>query len=273
MSRRFWDWLHNVVTTYQMVRIIGVVLAMVTPIGVIIREWVKGLDTVQLILLLIGLFGLLIVGMTYFWEWRTQRNIKYIPSLLLAMNEKMKGLIELAPYPQHEVLEKSCTDLAEIFNIDTVEIKKTIRLGRRVEIRRMFNTILLNRPNPVPEGSLHLLYQSLMDIQGIFDDYKIGLESIKDDQYKKLQTRFEALKRRAQLVPEGARIVKAITNYNNWWEGLSSFRLLLHYDSKYYIPTEILPPKVRAGLSNIQKQIEGVVTNLHADVLESMGKK
>jgi hypothetical protein len=254
------------------IRTIGLSLAGATAMTLAIREWLVGLDTLGSILVFLFIFGIVLTGITYIYEWRRTISVRYLPTVILNMNNKMRLLIELAGYPAQEIMESACKDLAEIFNIDIKTIEKTYRYGRKIEIRKMFSELLSTRPNPVPTNELHKLLQSLLDIQGIFNHYQIGLDSIKDEQYKRLERQFESLKEKTQLSPSNAQAIRPITNYYFWWEGLCNLLLLLHYDKAYYIPTEVLPAKVRAILPNVTKQIEGIIANLHSDIVRSMAK-
>jgi len=183
-----------------------------------IRQWFIGLDTSGHILVAVFLLGLILVAIASLREWRMRRSVNYIPKLLLMMDDKMKYLIELAEFPPDEPLTKACLDLAEIFNIDVDTISETVKIGKKVEIRKMFrNAAPSNKPNPVPLNLLHILYEALSYIQGILNHYEIGIEAIKDTQYRKLEERFEALRYRLQLIPRGADTIKQLTKYSLWW--------------------------------------------------------
>lgn len=267
--RRIIRWLLDAFTTIEFIRNIGVVLVVGGAIWLAIREWVKGLDTGQWIILSIALFGVLIVVITYLYEWRRNRSIKYIPKLLREIDELTKVLIQNSEYPSNQTMISVMEDLFEIFNIDVVEVRRTMRYGNKVEIRKMFNEKLADRPNPVPTQSLYLLYQALFYIKSTLNTYNVGLESIKNDELRKLGRKLDGLRDR---VKKGTQI-KAITDYNNWWEGFCSFLLLLHHDTNYPVPPEILPAKIRVVMPNIQKQIEGIIRNLLGDVQDKIFEK
>ena len=234
-----------------------------------VREWIKGLDTGQWIILAVSVFGVLLVISTYLYEWRKGRSIYCIPVLLSKIDKSMRALIQKSGYPPDDAMAAICLDLMEIFNIDILEVKRTVWLGNKREIRKMFNEKISNRPNPVPTQSLHLLRESLFYINQTFNTHNYGLESIKTDEYKKLENQLDRL--RDRLIK--ANQIKSVRDYLDWWEGFCGFLLLLHYDSRYPIPPEILSARIRVVLPNIKRQTEGLIRNLLDDVRAGIFEK
>lgn len=252
MLKRIYGWLQNVLDMAGLPRAIGEAIAMVGLAIIAIRRWVY-LDTTDMILLGISLLGLLIVGLTFFYEWRKNRNVRQIPDLLIKMDEKMKCLIAVAKYPQ-ERLEKFHIDAGELWDIDITRLKQAQLRNDLAEIKQMFEDYI-NKPSirspysptqtkPQP---LAILVGTLTNLTGLMNFHEIGINSIKDKEYLMLEKQFRILERRLANI----KTIKHLNNYEIWWEGLCNYILLDHYSPTEYLPPEVLPAKAKAVIPNI----------------------
>lgn len=268
MFRRFWKWLQHFSFITSLPRTIGEAVAMVAVIGLAIKQWAQELDQTQLILILLALFGLIVVGITYLVEWRKKKSVKYIPELLSQMDEKVKLLIELSPFPQDKA-KGFVNDVAELFDIDIQRFKDAWETHNLAEMKATIKeeTDKFSKAHQIPRSSLQpftIMADLLRNLSGLMDSHEIGLNSIKDNEYKKLEVKLEMLKHRLR----DSTAIKRVNNYLFWWEGLTSFLLLNHYALPYRV--DLLPVKVKAVLPALQPLIQAAVDEYMGYIKDSV---
>jgi hypothetical protein len=253
MFRRIRDWANSIADVVGWVQIIsqsGVVVA----VGwALIRGWLQGLENTQFILLLIASFFIVLLIITYINKWFKQRATKIIPDLLATMDEKMKRLIEVTEYPK-EKIEGFYDDAGELWNIDIPKIRKAYLRNDNAELRKMIRDEIqkIDTHSPYPQTQatqqpLAVVIQHLMQLSGLMKNHKIDIDSIRDDEYKRLEARLITLEKRVK----SSKTIKSINVYQLWWRGLTNYSLLEHYAPIDNLPADWLPARAKAMIPNV----------------------
>jgi len=259
MFMRIWNWFKNLSDITGLPRTIGEAITLVALAGVAIRQWMEGLDQTQLILILIALFGLVVVGITYLLEWRRNRSVRYIPTLLYQMDEKMKCLIETAQCSQDK-MEKFIDDAGELWDIDIQKLKDAYKAGNIADIKATIIDEMdkFSKQHQLPPSApqpFTIVKDLLRNLTGLMSYHEIGITSIKDYEYEKFEKHLEVLKKRVKQ----SRTINTINSYLFWWSGLSNLLLLYHYDSLDNVLPDLLPAKVKAAIPTMQTLIQTAI--------------
>lgn len=243
------------------------VLPTVAIIGGAVMTWLYGLGIAGFVLIIVGLIGIILaIGTPYFIKWLEKRSTKYIPSLLIEMDNKMKQLIESSKCSIDEAKQIQ-SDLFEILGIDEKQIQR--RAKNIISARQMINEQVNNEPNLILEQLRTKIYENLIYTKYILSEHKIDLNSIKDNEYRYLETQLTKLKSRIV----GGSTRKIVRAYEDWWQLLGNYHLYVHYTIGESIPLEFSPAvskKAKAIFDMRSEQIENIISNLLDDVQDAV---
>lgn len=227
---------------------IGIVVAIVGAVGLVIKQWIDGIDTTQLALLLVILFGILLLILGLILKWSRGRSIHSIPKLLLDMDERMKWLIEVSPHPSQENAEKFIGDAGELLQMDFSRFKDAYKLK---DVTTMKSIIKETADKAVPLQSFKEVLDYLTKLKGLMNFDGIGLDLLKDKEFKKMEARLISLKHR---IPD-SKTTRRLNVYLLWWEGSMSFQLLNKFPSQNTAFLDFLPVQAKTTLPNINQLV------------------
>lgn len=249
---------------------IGAVLAMLTPLIVAIRQWVK-LDNTDIWLIGIGLFGVFLVILSLVLRWLTNRSVRSIPPLLEKMDEKMKCLIGTAT-PAEDKMQQFLIDATEMWNIDIDKVRFAYNANDLNGLRGMVKEFE-TRPSPFPHNSpqpFSVISNFLQTLWGLMKTDEIGIDSIKDNEYKQLEKRFNSLRRRLH----DSRNIRNLDRYLIWWNGQNSYQLFLHYGQNSPYTALLAPAKMKAVMPQFEYLLQVAVNEYLGYVKDGVyGKK
>ena len=241
---------------------------MVAAIGITIRHWLKSLDTLQLSLLLVVLLCLLLIGLTYFLDWRRKKNIDNLPELLSQLDQLTLDYIDDF-VPHSKTPETLLNDLASLFGMDIGQLKHAMltqnhKLAQQEFIRLSNKYERFANLKKLPENLLTLRLMG-----GLMNEYNVGLAHITDvEEYRNLSQRIKRLQKR---LPTAA-ITAKVNEYSSASEGLYSLLLSTKPFANIGTLKELIPARERAHSLIMRSVIEGYTTTLISAVRESIEK-
>jgi hypothetical protein len=244
MGKKLIKWLQGFGDLFDWLLRIGAVVAMVSPIIVSLRKWVE-LDTTDLWILGLGIFGIILIILSFILRWQKNNSVKVIPDLLTKMDEKMKRLIGTA-VPSPEKAKQFYTDAAELWNIDTHRIETAFISKNMTDIKAMVKEFE-HKPSPFPQSPSQpftILSSFLQNIRGLMYTDEVGTDSIKDPEYLKMETKLTSLQKRLR----DSRSIRNLDRYLQWWHGSNHYLLLKHYSGNIEMYYMIIPAKAKACL-------------------------
>jgi hypothetical protein len=262
MSSKLSNWLETIL---KVVEVVGVVSA----IGVFIKQLYQGIDSTELILILITLFCIIIASVIIFLQWRERRRYENLPYIL----EKRDNLV-MEYIDRFEInldddnwvnLLKDYSQLMG-FRIDNL-LKVLPTKDENLIIKEFENTTKNFNNKTVPQKKTDETLVMLLDMGGILNSYNAGLESItsKPD-LQKLDKRIKSLQRKVPAV----KISQAVNDYYQWSEGLYLIILATKSLYSYNLFKKSIPTKIKAKQSQVRPTIERQITNLISAVRESI---
>ena len=263
--RELFSSLLSILGTIQAIRSISEVVAIIAIVGIATRQWLKGLDTFQLALLLVIAVCIANIVTTYVVDYKRKRNIRYIPELLRQMNRRLRHLIETAKISELDKMQNFFKDLAEIFEFDVLQLEAIANTGDPAQIRDALKVV----PSHVIElmqsqpGSL---INYLIHLTGLMRHYGIDLRANKDEEYDILEKKLDTLQSRIQ----DTKTKTNLTTYILWRDSLYDFLLLQHYNAQCPISEEMLPAKAKALLPLTDPLVEITLEDLLSKVTESI---
>ncbi len=235
---------------------IGAASAVVGSMGFFIKQWISGIDTTQLILVLVAVFGFVLILLSIILRWLKNRSVRNIPDILYKMDEKMKCLIGTATLPEAK-MSKFLDDAGELWSIDVPRIKTAFISGNYKDMKEMVREYEKN--NPFQQSSPHqpfkMLSEFLNNLAGLMKTDGISIDDVKDNEYRKLEKQLEVLQKRLR----DSKSVKSITAYMLWWNGGNHYWLLQHYEQGYDLSQPFIPAKVKAAIPQLEFLIKAVV--------------
>jgi len=233
---------------------IGAASAVVGSMGFFIVQWVKGIGTTQLILVLVAMFGFILILLSILLRWLKNRSVRNIPDMLYKMDEKMKCLIETATLPEAKMLG-FLNDAGELWNIDVPRIKIAFISGDYNDMKEMVKEYERNNPYlPSSPQPFKILSEFLNNLAGLMKTDEIGIDNIKDNKYRKMEKQLEILQKRLR----DSKSVKSINAYMLWWNGGNHYWLLRHYEQGD-LSQPFMPAKVKAAIPQLEFLIKAVV--------------
>lgn len=235
-------------------------------IGIIIRQWLSSLDTLQIVFLVIGLLCICLIGFTYYFDWRRKKSVDNIPDLLSQIDQLTLDYIDnsdLHSDKPQELLD----DLGKLLNMDVSQLKRVALERNKEEAQyefQRFTDRYSKYLNPSKTTKKDTVWNLLL-IGSTLNEYGVGLANITDtEEYKKLYDRVKNLQRQ---VPT-AEINMKINAYFNGSRGLYSTLL-----STKPIEGELralIPIRIRASNGMLRNIIEGQTAILISEVRESV---
>jgi len=244
------------------------VLVMVAATGVAIRHWLKSLDTLQLSLLMVVLLCLLLIGLTYFLDWRRKRNIDNLPELLSQLDQLTLDYID-GLVPHSKTPEALVNDLANLLGMDIGQLKHAMLMQNHKLAQQEFYRLSsryekLANLKKLPENLLTLRLMG-----GLMNEYNVGLAHITDvEEYRNL---FQRIKRLQKRLPTAA-ITAKVTEYFSASDGLYSLLLSTKPFTNLSTLKELIPARERAHSLIMRSVIEGYTATLISAVRESIEK-
>lgn len=244
------------------------VVAMIGTITVIIGRWLSTLNTIQIVALYVVLGCLVIIGITYFVDWRRKKSVENIPELLAKIDQLTLQYIEAFDPPSKP--EQVSDNLAKMLGLNTTQLKAAMRRqdqeGIELEyekVMRQYQHKFANPSNKAPETIQNLLYMS-----AFLNDNEMGLKQVTATaEYQRLQDRVRMLQR---MVPS-PNINMKINDYWRWSEGL--YCVVLTTRPFLFLPgidKSRIPPKVRAANALMRPTVEQQTALLISTVRESI---
>jgi uncharacterized membrane protein len=148
--KRLWGWANTIADVVGWIQIISDSGVVVTVCWAFIRNWIQGLDTTELILLLIASFFIVILIITYFIQWRKRKDVKHISDLVYHMNVILKNYAtetELSSDNYTKIIE----DIKEFLNFDPQDALGAILLPSAHE-REKSSDNLIEQMKPMFDG-------------------------------------------------------------------------------------------------------------------------
>jgi hypothetical protein len=245
------------------------VIGVVTAIGTFVVQWYRGINTAQLILILISLFCVIVCLVALFFRWREKSKYENLPLLI----EKRDNLI-LEYIDRSEInlgIEEWIALLKDLSQLGGFKIDSLLKVfptkDENLIIREAENSFKNYANKMIPQKKTDETLIMLLDMGGILDSYNIGLQNITSKpKLKNLDKSIESLQRKVPAV----KISHAVNDYYVWSEGL--YITLLSSKSLYGLSLfkKSIPLKIKAKQSQIRPTIERQMTNLIAAVRESI---
>ncbi len=266
MLKAWRDFMDTVDSTTRFFRGLLWMVTIIMAIGIIIRQWLSSLDTLQIVFLVIGLLCICLIGFTYYFDWRRKKSVDNIPDLLSQIDQLTLDYIDnsdLHSDKPQELLD----DLGKLLNMDVSQLKRVALERNKEEAQyefQRFTDRYSKYLNPSKTTKKDTVWNLLL-IGSTLNEYGVGLANITDtEEYKKLYDRVKNLQRQ---VPT-AEINMKINAYFNGSRGLYSTLL-----STKPIEGELralIPIRIRASNGMLRNIIEGQTAILISEVRESV---
>lgn len=235
-------------------------------IGIVIRQWLKGIDLIQFILIMVILFCLVIVGITYFLNRHKRHSIIRIPDLLYEMDTIVR---EYVSEPRAiSIDDTQMNNLTELINIKRDSLERSVKNmidGDLTQKNQVFNSLLEQTKKVLPSNSPNEMLTGLLFLSGMLDS-NAELATIKNSsKYQPLSKELKKLKQRA-----GATINEKVNNYLLWSDGL--YPVLFEINSGNISPQvlAILPVKVKVSIPLARTAIEMFIDQRLSEVLDAV---
>jgi hypothetical protein len=247
----------------------GWVVIMVGAVGVFLRQWFHGIDTVQLILILVAVFGFLMVCVAYYLKWQRSRSVENIPELLSQIDQIALDFID-DYIPESEKPEELIDDLTSVLRLDSYQLKLAMKSKNKKRIEQELDRIVVQyerllNPNKKTQETL----TNLLLVASTLDDYHAGIGNIENSpKYQKLYSRIKTLQKRAPTVE----ISIKINDYFNWSRGLYCVILSIKPLTSQHEVNELVPARAKATAKMFRPLVESNTATLISAVRESIYK-
>jgi len=257
----------EVVGWIQILHGCGVVFVVGATIVMFIREFFKHLDSTGLAMVIIGVFGVLLIGLGYFLGWQRDRSVKHIPDLLQKMDEKMKRLIAVSASPPEEQMKALMKDIGDFWNIDTERIKSAVLSNDRATVRSMVDEYeKRGYPYPSSPQPFAMLLDMLMNLGTLMENNQVGINRVKDASYIAMEGQLKELQKRLKT----HRSTSMINRYLMWWNAQNTFLLFMHHYSDNTSYPDLIPAKMKVVFPRIQHFISLAVDEYLGYVRDSI---
>jgi hypothetical protein len=245
-------------------------VGMIAAITVVVGQWMSSLNTLQIVALYVVIGCLLIIGITFFTDWRRKKNVDSIPELLSKLDQMALDYIDA--YDRQLSKEDSdllLRDTEDILRINFRTLRKAMEEKDRKRVQTEFQQLLAQISRVIdfkkdPGKSLN----TLQVMAETLDEYKVGLANLQGvEGYQRIHGRVKGLQRRIAHQDTNVKI----NAYFNWSRGLYSLALTI----KPLISSperDLLPVSARAMKGMFRPMIQDHTTSLISAVSESIAK-